>query len=148
MAERPQNKNLIGFDKMPEDRQRELASLGGKACQEARKQRKAAADLMKMFCELPLTDGRVKNRLKRAGIASEEQTNKMLMVVSIAKAAQAGNVYAFEKVLDLLGEGGMTAGGKENNLLEALKLVSSGSVNIDDLPELQQAAESDSDMVD
>lgn len=145
---RPQDKHLIPLNQRSPEEARAIQSKGGKVTAERRRQQKAAAELMQQFCDLPITDGRRKNRLKRLGIENDDLTNKMLMVVSIGQMAQAGNVYAFEKVLELLGEGGVTAGGKENNLLEALMQCAEKDVNTDDIPELQQAAEPDPDMVD
>ena len=148
MGERPQNKNLITMrDRTPEERHA-MQSKGGKVCAERRAQKKAAAEMMQMFCDLPVTDGRRKNKLKRLGIEANDMTNKMQMVVAIGQLAQAGNVYAFDKVLELLGEGGMSTLAKENNLLEALLKGTAGGFDTDDLPELQQTAESDADVVD
>jgi len=134
-------------DRTPEEH-KALSSKGGKVCAERRAQKKAAAEMMQMFCDLPVTDGRRKNKLKRLGIEANDMTNKMQMVVAIGQLAQAGNVYAFDKVLELLGEGGMSTLAKENNLLEALLKGTAGGLNTDDLPELQQTSESDADVVD
>ncbi len=148
MSDRPQNKNLIPMNQRTMEERKAIGSKGGKVCAERRAQKKAAAEMMQMFCDLPVVDGRTKNRLKRLGIESDDMTNKMQMIVAIGKLAQAGNVYAFDKVLELLGEGGMSAASKENNLIEALLNVAAGKVNTDDIPELQHAAKPDADVVD
>lgn len=149
MGDRPQNKNLIPLNRRSPEERRAIGSKGGKACAERRAQKKAAAEMMQLFCELPIVDGRTKNRLKRLGIEPNDMTNKMQMVVAIGKLAQAGNVYAFDKVLELLGEGGISSVTKENNLIDALMgAVISKAVNTDDLPEIQRTAKSDSDLVD
>lgn len=145
---RPQDKHLIPLTQRSEAEAYAIRSAGGKASQAKRKQKKAAAELMQIFCDLPVSDGRKKNRLKRLGFDEDDLSNKALMVAAIGRLAQAGNVYAFEKVLELLGEDGMSAVKKENNLLEAIVNSTTEDVNTDDIPEIQQEAESDADLVE
>ena len=64
------------------------------------------------------------------------------------KAAQGGNTYAIQLYLDLMGESGLGGPVKENNLLDAIQNATKEDVNTDDLPELQQAAASDTDVVE
>jgi len=149
---RPQNKNLIPFSDLPPEQHKKITSAGGKACAKARKERKAMAELMKIFCELPISDGRKRRRLENMGIVDDDLSNKMLIAVALGESAQSGNVYAADKVLQLLGEGGVTAADKVNNLLDALAGVvikdESNGEKFDDIPEIQPSAESDADVVD
>lgn len=145
---RPQNKNLIPVTERSEEEAHAIRSAGGKACAEKRRQQKAAAELMQTFCNLPVSDGRKRNRLKRLGFAEDDLNNKALMVAAIGQMAQAGNVYAFEKVLELLGETGVSGVDKENNLLEAIVNSTMEDLDTDDIPEIQQTAESGSDVVE
>jgi hypothetical protein len=64
------------------------------------------------------------------------------------KGAQAGNSYLIQMYLDIIGETGLGGPAKENNLLEAINNSTKEDVDTDDLPELQQTAESDADLVE
>ena len=149
---RPQNKNLIPFNELPKDQLRSIQSAGGKASAKAARERKAMAELMKIFCDLPIADKRRSARLKRLGIEENDLTNKMSIAVAIGESAQSGNVYAADKVLQLLGEHQVTAADKVNNLLEALSDIvikdEKNGENFDDIHEIQPEAESDADVVD
>lgn len=145
---RPQDKHLIPLTQRSEEEARAIRSAGGKASQAKRRKMKAAAELMQIFCDLPVSDGRKKNRLKRLGFEEDDLSNKALMVAAIGQLAQAGNVYAFEKVLELLGEDGLSVVKKENNLLEAIVNSTAEDVNTDDIPEIQQEADADADVVE
>lgn len=149
---RPQNRNLIPFSDLPKDQLAAIGSAGGKAAAKANKERKAMAELMKIFCDLPISDGRRKRRLARMGIEENDLTNKMSIAVALGESAQGGNVYAADKVLQLLGESTVTAAEKVNNLLEALSDIvikdDKNGEDFDDIHEIQQTAEPDADMVD
>lgn len=145
---RVQNKNLIPVNERPEEEARAIRSAGGKAKAEQQRQKKAAAELMQIFCDLPVSDGRRKNRLKRLGFADEDLNNKALMIAAIGQAAQLGNVYAFEKVLSLLGEDIPAPNDQANNLLDAIIRSTQEDIDTDGIPELQQASASDDDMVE
>lgn len=150
---RPQNKNLIPFSDLPKEKLAEIGSAGGKAAAKAAKERKAMAELMKIFCDLPISDGRKRKRLQRMGIEETDLTNKMQIAVALGESAQGGNVYAADKVLQLLGENGVTAADKVNNLLDALtgmitKDEKDGEGDFNDIHEIQQTAEPDADLVD
>ena len=50
--------------------------------------------------------------------------------------------------MDITGETGLAGSAKDNNLLEAIQNATKEDVNTDDIPELQQAAASDADVVE
>lgn len=104
MADRPQNKNLVPLNERTPEERAIIQSMGGKACQEKRRQARAVADLARAFSDLPISDGRVRNKLKRLGVDPDDLNNKMAMVVALGKRAMAGDVFAFEKFMELLGE--------------------------------------------
>ena len=72
----------------------------------------------------------------------------MLVADALMRSAQAGNTYAIQLYMDITGETGFGGSAKDNNLLEAIQNATKEDVNTDDLPELQQAATSDTDVVE
>lgn len=145
---RPQDKHLIPLTERSEEEAHAIRSAGGKACQEKRKQKQMMADLLELYSGLPITDKRKQNRLKKLGIPPEALTQKMLIADALMKAAQNGNTYAIQLYMDITGETGSGGPVKENNLLEALQESTKEDIDTDDLPELQQEAAVDDDVVE
>lgn len=153
-AKRPQNRHLIPLSERSPEERAAIIEKGHKAARESLMtgvRRKTAAELMRLFCDVQLTDKRVIKRFDGYGIPADDLNNLTVMVVAIGQKAQMGDVTAFEKVLDLLGEKGVSAEKRENNLLEALYGlvdITKGLINSDALSELQPEAKSDADVVD
>lgn len=145
---RPQDKHLIPLTERSEEEAHAIRSAGGKAVQEKKRQQKLMTELLQIYSDLPITDKKRKGRLKRLGIEEADLTQKTLIADAIMKAAQGGNTYAIQLYLDLMGESGLGGPVKENNLLDAIQNATKEDVNTDDLPELQQAAASDPDVVE
>ena len=145
---RPQDKHLIPLTERSEEEAHAIRSAGGKAVQEKKRQQKLMTELLQIYSDLPITDKKRKGRLKRLGIEEADLTQKTLIADAIMKAAQGGNTYAIQLYLDLMGESGLGGPVKENNLLDAIQNATREDVNTDDLPELQQAAASDTDVVE
>lgn len=145
---RPQDKHLIPLTERSEEEAHAIRSAGGKAVQEKKRQQKLMTELLQIYSDLPITDKKRKGRLKRLGIEEADLTQKTLIADAIMKAAQGGNTYAIQLYLDLMGESGLGDPVKENNLLDAIQNATKEDVNTDDLPELQQAAASDTDVVE
>ncbi len=145
---RPQDKNLIPLTERAEDEAHAIRSAGGKASQQKRKEKQMMADLLELYSGLPITDKRKKNRLAKLGIPTEELTQKLLVADALMRSAQAGNTYAIQLFMEITGEAGMGGPAKENNLLEAIQNATKEDMDTDDLPELQQTAEADVDVVE
>lgn len=145
---RPQDKNLIPLTERSEEEAHAIRSAGGKAVQEKKRQQKLMAELLQVYSDLPINDKKRKGRLRRLGITDEDMTQKTLIADAIMRSAQAGNTYAIQLYLDLVGESGLGGSTKENNLLEAIQDHTKEDIDTDDIPELQQAAESDADVVE
>lgn len=144
---RPQDRNLIPVTERSPEEAHAICSAGGKARQEQRKKQQQMSDLLALYSGMPITDKRRANRLKKMGLPEVELTQKLLVVDGLMKAAQAGNTYAIQMYMELIGE---TGGGpdKDNNLLDAIIDATKEDIDTDDLPELQQTAEVDPDMVE
>lgn len=145
---RPQDKHLIPLTERSEEEARAIRSAGGKAAQEKRKQQRLMTEMLQIYSGLPITDNRKKKRLAKLGIEAEDLTQKTLIADALMRSAQAGNTYAIQMYLELMGEAGLGGPTKENNLLEALNDMTKEDMNTDDLPELQQEAEADDDVVE
>ena len=145
---RPQDKHLIPLTERSEEEAHAIRSAGCKAVQEKKRQQKLMTELLQIYSDLPITDKKRKGRLKRLGIEEADLTQKTLIADAIMKAAQGGNTYAIQLYLDLMGESGLGGPVKENNLLDAIQNATKEDVNTDDLPELQQTAASDTDVVE
>lgn len=145
---RPQDKHLIPLTERTEEEAHAIRSAGGKASQQKRKEKQMMADLLELYSGLPITDKRKKNRLAKLGIPTEELTQKLLVADALMRSAQAGNTYAIQLYMEITGEAGMGGPAKENNLLQAIQDSTKEDMNTDDLPELQQTAEADVDVVE
>ena len=145
---RPQDKHLIPLTERSEEEAHAIRSAGGKATAEKRKQQKLMTELLTIYSELPINDKRRKKRLSGLGIQEEDLTQKTLVADAIMRAAQSGNTYAIQLYLELMGESGISGSAKENNLLDALLDSTKEDISTDEIPELQQTAESDADMVE
>ena len=145
---RPQDKNLVPLTERSEEEAHAIRSAGGKAAQEKRRQQKLMSELLTLYSDLPINDKRKSKRLAKLGLEDADLTQKALIADAIMKGAQAGNSYLIQMYLDIIGESGMGGPTKENNLLDAIVNSTKEDVDTDDLPELQQTAESDTDVVE
>lgn len=84
-----QNANLIPFNKMDEQRKREIQSMGGKKSQEINAKKRT----LKEYLELALA------------IEDAEGTDKYTKIVkALINEAEDGNVKAFETIRDSIGQ--------------------------------------------
>lgn len=144
----PQDNNLIPLTERSEEEARAIRSAGGKASQAARKKRTEQAYLLGKYAGMPILDKRTIKKFERMGFTNEEITRALEITDAIMKGAKAGDPRMVELYLRLTGEDRPEPTVKENNLLEAIQNATKGDVNTDDLPELQQAAASDADVVE
>lgn len=145
---RPQDKHLIPLTERSEEEAHAIRSAGGKAKAENDKRRRLMSELLTLYSDLPINDKRKSKRLAKLGLEEADLTQKALIADAIMKGAQAGNSYLIQMYLDIIGESGMGGPTKENNLLDAIVNSTKEDIDTDDLPELQQTAESDTDMVE
>lgn len=134
---RPQNKNLIDLRNRPTAEAHAIRSAGGRARQEKLKQQRAIATLLTLYSEMPITDKRICNRLKRLGVPEEELTQKLLIADALISAAKAGNTRAIALYLDMIGETGAPKETTDNNLFEMIEASSSASVDMSDINEYE-----------
>lgn len=145
---RPQDKNLIPFDKRSEEEAHAIRSAGGKASQAKRKRETEQQYLLGKYAGLPILDKRTIKKFERMGFQDEEITRALEITNSIFQNAKAGDPRMIEIYLRLMGEDHAEPQAKENNLLEAIQNSTKEDIDTDDIPELQQAAEPNADMVE
>ena len=145
---RPQDKHLIPLTERSEEEAYAIRSAGGKAAQEKRKLRTEQQYLLGKYAGAPILDKRTIKKFERMGFESEEISRALEVTDAIMKGAKNGDPRMIEIYLRLMGEERAEAKPKENNLLEALVSGTKEDIDADDIPELQQEAESDADVVE
>ena len=145
---RPQDKHLIPLTERSEEEAHAIRSAGGKAAQEKRKRRTEQQYLLGKYAGAPILDKRTVKKFERMGFEDDEMSRALEITDAIMKGAKAGDPRMIEIYLRLTGEDRAEAKPKENNLLEALINGTKEDIDADDIPELQQEAESDADVVE
>lgn len=96
--------NLIPFDKLTEEQQREISRKGGIASSIAKKQKKTMREQMEMLLSLPLKNEGLKAQIQELGIGDEEVTNQMALLLAMYKKGLHGDVQAFNAIQATAGE--------------------------------------------
>lgn len=86
------------------EEQVEIARQGGIASGKARREKKSLRMLAEMLVGLEIKGKKNQQVLEALGIPEEEWNHKTLCVLGMIKEAEKGNVKAFEKVQELIGE--------------------------------------------
>ena len=100
----PKEENLIPLNRRTKGERRKIATMGGVASGEARRARRTARQCAEIYLSLPVSDMRKRNKMGRDGVDPDDIDNMMLMVAAMTKAAQPGDVAAFNTLLKVLGE--------------------------------------------
>lgn len=100
----PNEENLIPLNRRTKGERRKIATMGGVASGEARRARRTARQCAEIYLSLPVSDMRKWNKMSRDGVDPDDIDNMMLMVAAMTKAAQSGDVAAFNTLLKVLGE--------------------------------------------
>lgn len=145
---RPQDKNLIPFSERSEEEAYAIRSAGGKAVQAQRKRRIEQQYLLGKYAGAPILDKRTVKKFERMGFENEEINRALEITDAIMKGAKNGDPRMIEIYLRLMGEEKPETAAKDNNLLEAIVNSTKEDIDADDIPEIQQTAESDSDVVE
>lgn len=106
--------NLISFRDMTAERQREIASMGGKASQAAAKRRKSLKEKAQLILSLPVNDTKNQTQMKKMGLDIEDIDNATLMLMGLFRRAVLGDVPAFKEMRDL------TEGDKNNDVIQKI----------------------------
>ena len=96
--------NLIPFDKLTEEEQRNIASKGGKASVEARKKKKNMKEALQLLLSLDVKSLKVREQLKALGIDETDMNNEMALMVSMLNKALKGDKGCAEFIRDTSGQ--------------------------------------------
>ena len=114
------NVREMTFDKLTPERQRKIASMGGKASQAAAKRRKTMREIFQQIGSLEVTDEALKKKMQKLGIPDEDITWQVALAVStILNAIKKGDVKTIEFVLQMLDDGKKKS---ENPFEEMMKM--------------------------
>ena len=162
------NKNLRPFGTLTEEEQRELSSKGGKRSVEVRRKKRDAKSAARLILSLPTVD-KVTKSLERLGIDDEAEYTNMVSIFAMAYLkAMKGDIGAMRFIVEMAGmspefkmveerhknemrllrEKAGDGPKKENNLLDAIVGGTKEELSTDDIPEIQQTAEPDADVVE
>lgn len=104
-----------GFDKLTANRQREIASMGGKASQRKKKQQKKLKEIFQLVGSLNVTDRTLLEKIKKMGIPEDDITwNTAVAVSTILNAIRKNDIKTVEFVLKMMDE----EDGKEKNAFD------------------------------
>lgn len=96
--------NLIPFNELTEEKQREIASKGGKASVEARRRKKSLKEAMDLLLSLPLKDKKLRKQIEALGIDPDDVDNQMVIAIAQWKEAAKGNPKAYTNIEATIGE--------------------------------------------
>ena len=93
------------FNKLSADEVRAIASRGGKASGEKRKQKKTMRELFSMIGSMPVNDKPLLDKIKKLGIPDDEITwNTAVVVSTYMTAVKKGDTKTVALILKLLDE--------------------------------------------
>ena len=96
--------NLIPFNELTEEKQREIASKGGKASVKARKEKKRMKEYINILLGLDVKSPKARETLRQLGIEDEDMTNEMAMMAAIMNKAMKGDIQAVNFLRDTSGQ--------------------------------------------
>ncbi len=96
----PNPENLIDMSKRSQEERKRLGSKGGKNSAEAKKVRKAMADILSQMINqpLPLNQKKARDALRKMGFTADEATNGALINLQLLNLALGGNVGVRDKL--------------------------------------------------
>lgn len=131
-------KNLIPFDKLPEEEQKRIRSLGGKASQAKQRRRRTQAEIIRQVMALEVEPGAARDLLAAAGLETDWITDAN---VALMRRARSGDVESLRYIRDTVGEKpreGLEIGNLDGQPLTTLDL---GTLTDDQLKALVAARE-------
>ena len=98
-------KNLIPFNELTQEEQREIAKKGGKKSGEVRKQRKNAKELLERLLSTNMTDDMIQDVLGGSkDLLGDDKTAYNVMLTKMLQVACAGDTKAFVALRDTVGD--------------------------------------------
>ena len=97
------DRNLIPFPERTESEQREIQKKGGKASGKSRRLKRDLRRKIDLILSMPCADND-REVLEAMGILPDNMDNEMILAVSLFQKAKAGDMRAFDKIMQILGE--------------------------------------------
>ena len=117
--------NLIPFgSKGSKSEERELQSKGGRNSGVTRRRKRTVKQAVELVMSLPVTDPKVKAKLKKMGIDMDDADNQTAMVVGLLGRAMKGDPKASALLIAQLEEGngsGIEQEESHNALIDAIR---------------------------
>lgn len=160
--------NLVPLNQRTKEEQKAITSKGGKASGVARRKKRDAKSAARLILNLPTVD-KVTKTLEKLGVDDEaEYTNMVSIFAAAYLKAMKGDIGAMRFIVEMAGmspefkmveerhknemrllrERAGDGPTKENNLLDAIVGGTKEELNTDDIPEIQQETEPDTDVVE
>jgi len=96
--------NLIPFNKLTQSEQRKIATQGGVASGEARRQKKTLKQIGEMIGSLDIKSEKNREIMRKAGIDDDDMINDVGMMFRLNLKAQNGDTKAIELLAKLRGQ--------------------------------------------
>lgn len=98
----------------------ESGRKGGIASGEAKRKKKALAEMARAFADLSVKAEK-KKQLEEYGVDSEDMTHQMALVAAMFEEGESGNVRAAALLTEWLSEGNKKSGGVLDDILSAVR---------------------------
>ena len=146
--------NLIPLSQRTKSEQREIQSKGGVNSGKSRRHKRDLRKTAQMLLSMPVHDGKLEKITALDSVNGKNMAvDEALMLKLIECGLNDGDVRAIKTLFDLVlpaaknGDPPDTVR-TQSNILQALALQSEGEIDTHDIPEIQQAANSDHDVVE
>ncbi len=133
--------NLGDFRDLAADKQREIASKGGKARAEQRRRQRTMREALEHLLYHGKIPEATKQMMKAEGIADDEMTHQMVITRSLIAKAEAGDVQAYNAVCAMIGEKPAEKMEMSGNLLNNL------TIDFKNIPEGKHLASSEDEVL-
>ena len=116
--------NLIPFSERSESEAREYGAKGGRNSGASRRRKRTLKQAAELAMSLPVSDPKIKTKLKKMGIDVDDADNQMAVIVGLMGRAMKGDPKASALLFELLDDG--NASGNEqaeshNALIDAIR---------------------------
>lgn len=106
------------------EQQAEIASQGGKASGASRRRKKTLKQAVDLAMSLPVSDKRIKAKLKKMGFDTDDADNQMAVIVGLMARAMKGDPKAAALLFELLDDESTSTNEQtesHNALIEAIR---------------------------
>ena len=94
--------NLIPFSERSESEAREYGAKGGRNSGVTRRRKRTLKQAAELIMSLPVSDPKIKTKLKKMGIDTDDADNQMAVIVGLMGRAMKGEPKACALIFELL----------------------------------------------